>query len=107
MDIPTATCPPELAEKIKHDLPALAHIVSHVPLKEGLEAHQKHIGNAADEMRRAFPHLDDLTLAAICTMNAHLAQNDYIDSPTVRNLSRICSHAEMAIALAWELTGEL
>lgn len=108
-DVAQTEIHPETLKSLKEILPSLEEIVAEVDVAvEPGTAELMHaaVRKVADEMRKNFPGLDDLTLAAIAAWSAEKAHGLYHLYGHPSWEKETMAAALVAVDLAWSIRGE-
>lgn len=99
---PITTAPELVVEELRKSMPTLDKLVTSFPPGDP-EASERDSNTAADKTRLAFPHLDDLTLAALYSVVAQTEMAGAYISGSIELMVMAATHANLAKHLAWSL----
>lgn len=98
-DVAQTEIHPDTLKMLKDGIPALRDITAHIDL----DPLALYVRESADDMRKMFPGLDDLTLAAIClweASKAHALLHEYGHESWEKEM---IAAALVALDLAWSI----
>ena len=101
-DQPTSICDEATRQKVKESLPGMRELVTMLS-----DSDPEKVRNASDELRKNFPGVDDLTLAAFCCYNVGFMMHIAASHGSLELATLGISFAEMAVDLAWEVRDDL